>query len=213
MGGGKVEQNSQANGKVAFNPVVMGGGSVMVGGNVGNAGVTTVHDGQATGSSTSIGVSMSMPGMPLMNLDNDNIYLQNLAFGNFNSGYTDHHESIRKSADSNSHGSSSQSSHSHGSGHKSQTSTTTNTYTPPTAAEIAHYKQMVEDAGGLDAIAAQQPELLDKVGGYDAAKKYMESALMNLDGRTAIVTTPETAMALINLKKLDRNLAYPFYFF
>ena len=180
----------------------------MVGGNVGNAGVTTVHDGQATGSSTSVGVSMSMPGMPGLQLVNLNdLGLQNLAFGNFNSGYTDHHESIRKSTDSNSHGSSSQSSHSHGSGHKSQTSTTTDTYTPPTQAEIAHYKQLVEEAGGLDAIAAQQPELLDKVGGYNAAKKLMASAMMNLDARTAIVTTPEKAMALLNL---NQNLENPY---
>ena len=62
----------------------MGGGNVMVGGSVGNAGVTTIHDGKASGASVGISAQMSMPGMPggklqlvnlndlgLMNLNSD----------------------------------------------------------------------------------------------------------------------------------------------
>ena len=41
MGGGEVHSASQANGEVSANPVVMGGGSVMIGGSVGNGKVTT----------------------------------------------------------------------------------------------------------------------------------------------------------------------------
>ena len=53
----------------------------MVGGSVGNAGVTTIHDGKASGASVGISAQMSMPGMPggklqLVNLDD--LGLQNL---------------------------------------------------------------------------------------------------------------------------------------
>ena len=88
MGGGKVEQNSQANGKVAFNPVVMGGGNVMVGGNVGNAGVETIHDGKASGASVGIKAAFSMPGMPELQLVNLNdIGLMNLDSNTYHATY------------------------------------------------------------------------------------------------------------------------------
>ena len=39
MGGGNVGQTQIANGNTNFNPTSLGGGSIMIGGNVGNAGV------------------------------------------------------------------------------------------------------------------------------------------------------------------------------
>ena len=69
MGGGKVHQTSQANGHVQANPVVMGGGSMMIGGNVGNGPVTTQHSGGAKGAGVKVDVSMPMPMPVMMNLD------------------------------------------------------------------------------------------------------------------------------------------------
>ena len=69
MGGGEVHSSSQANGEVSANPVIMGGGSLMIGGNVGNGPVTTSHSGMAKGAGVDLSVSMPMPMPVMMNLD------------------------------------------------------------------------------------------------------------------------------------------------
>jgi len=69
MGGGTSDGNNQANGQVNFAPSSAGGGSVMIGGNIGNAGVNQWNQNSATGASTAIDFSMPMP-IPALNLMN-----------------------------------------------------------------------------------------------------------------------------------------------
>ena len=63
MGGGSLEQTQQADGNVSFNPTSIGGGSITVGGNVGNGPVQQGQKGEAGGAS--VGISASIPMMPL----------------------------------------------------------------------------------------------------------------------------------------------------
>ena len=67
MGGGTSDSAMNANGQVAFNPTSIGGGNIAVGGSVGNGGVNQVGQNSATGSSTSVGLSMPFPMMNLKN--------------------------------------------------------------------------------------------------------------------------------------------------
>ena len=96
-------------------------------------------------------------------------------------------------------GSSSKSSKSQGSGHRSQDTQTTNTYTPPTQQEVQQYKHQIEQAGGIDAFAQQNPDAIAQIGGLNKAKELIAQAMQNLNARTAIITTPEKAEALMNM--------------
>jgi hypothetical protein len=69
MGGGSSDGTNQANGQVNFAPSAAGGGSVMIGGNIGNAGVNQWNQNSASGASTAIDFSMPMP-LPVLNLMN-----------------------------------------------------------------------------------------------------------------------------------------------
>ena len=82
MSGGTSTSTQQANGNVSFNPTSIGGGTIAVGGSVGQAGVQQGSSSQATGASVGLDFSMPMP-MPvqLMNLQrigNSNFALVNL---------------------------------------------------------------------------------------------------------------------------------------
>ena len=74
MGGGKTSSNQQANGQVTFAPNMQGGGSVYIGGNIGNGDVQQGSESSASGPSASLGFTFVMPEMPglpggLMNLN------------------------------------------------------------------------------------------------------------------------------------------------
>ena len=70
MGGGKVSQTQQADGTVTFRPFVAGGGDIMIGGSVGNGDVIQGSQGQASGASANLGLSMPLMPGGLMNLQN-----------------------------------------------------------------------------------------------------------------------------------------------
>ena len=77
MSGGQTHTTQNANGKVDFNPTSIGGGNISVGGSVGQGTVQQSGVSKATGSSTSVDVSMPMP-VQLINLNQ--MDLQNLGF-------------------------------------------------------------------------------------------------------------------------------------
>ena len=86
MGGGTSDGTNTANGQVNFAPSMSGGGSVMIGGNIGNGPVNQKMQNSATGATTSIGFSMPMPIPALMNLDNHVATLKTDGTANFNGG-------------------------------------------------------------------------------------------------------------------------------
>ena len=55
MGGGKTHTSQQANGQVIFAPNMQGGGSVYVGGSIGNGDVIQNSESSASGASGSVG--------------------------------------------------------------------------------------------------------------------------------------------------------------
>ena len=70
MGGGHVGQTQIANGNTSFNPTSLGGGSIMVGKNVGNGPVHQQGWASATGGGFSLGIGlMNLEDLDLMNLD------------------------------------------------------------------------------------------------------------------------------------------------
>jgi len=86
MGGGTSDGTNQANGQVNFAPSMSGGGSVMIGGNIGNGPVNQKMQNSASGASTSLGFSMPMPIPALMNLDNHVATLKTDGTANFQGG-------------------------------------------------------------------------------------------------------------------------------
>tara|TARA_B110001450_G_C17438512_1_gene406929 strand:+ start:480 stop:710 length:231 start_codon:yes stop_codon:yes gene_type:complete len=67
--------------------------------------------------------------------------------------------------------------------------------------------QMVSQAGGIDAFAQQNPDSIQEVGGLEAAKMLIGQAMQSSGAKTAIVTTPAKARALMNM---NSQLAQPY---